>query len=230
LLRIIQSSFLDPLARPVSLPSLKICNVDLLDSKCNNKLIYKELKRIVTGDYQCYFLGDVETSVKDKAFTCYMAYPVAPKVKETHYKIMFKVYPVNDFMQKRFNFEVEPCGFCSSSPETLDHLFFYCQITSKFWFDIHSWLSVKMETVPPIALQDVLFLKCDLNLHFIDVVNFVLLMGKYHIHTCKWKKCKPSFNIFLCDFIQMFQSFKYFKKRNRKFETLCLSLSKYLLF
>jgi len=45
-----------------------------------------------------------------------------------------------------------------------------------------------METVPPIALQDVLFFKCDLNLHFIDVVNVVLLMGKYHIHSCKWKK------------------------------------------
>jgi len=37
----------------------------------------------------------------------------------SHYdKIMFEVYPVNDFMQKRFHFEVEPFGFCSSGPET----------------------------------------------------------------------------------------------------------------
>lgn len=231
LLRTIQSSFSDLLSRPVvSLPSLKICNVDLLDYKCNNKLIYKELKRIITGDYKCYFLGDVETSVRDKAFTRYMAYPVAPKVKETHYKIMFRIYPVSDFIQKRFHFDVDPCGFCSSFPETLDHLFFYCEVSSKFWFDIHSWLSVKMKTVSPITQQDVLFFKCDLNSSFSDVVNFVLLMGKYHIHTCKWKKCKPSFNIFLCEFVKMFQSLKCLKKLNRKSEKLCFSLSKYLLF
>ncbi len=43
-----------------------------------------------------------------------------------------------------------------------------------------------------------------------------------------WKKCKPSFNIFLCEFVKMFQNFKYFKKLNRKSETLCLSISKYM--
>ncbi len=50
-------------------------------------------------------------------------------------------------------------------------------------------LSVKMETIPPFVLQDIIFLKCDLNNLFLDVVNFVLLLGKYHIHTSKWKKC-----------------------------------------
>ncbi len=30
-------------------------NEDLFDSKCNNKLIYKEFKCIITVDYQCYF-------------------------------------------------------------------------------------------------------------------------------------------------------------------------------
>jgi len=57
----------------------------------------------------------------------------------------------------------------STFPQTIDHLFFYCEVTSKFWFD-----KVKMETIPPITEQDVLF----------DVVHFVLLIGKYRIHTC----------------------------------------------
>lgn len=29
--------------------------------------------------------------------TFYLTHPVAPKVKETHHRIMFRIYPVNDF-------------------------------------------------------------------------------------------------------------------------------------
>ncbi len=57
---------------------------------------------------------------------------------------MFRIYPVSDFIQKRLTFLLDPCGFSYSFPETLDQLFFYGDVTSKFWFDIHSWLSVKM--------------------------------------------------------------------------------------
>ncbi len=40
----------------------------------------------------------------------------------------------------------------------------------------------------------------------------VILVGKYHIYTWKWKKYKPSFNIFhnFCDNISKF-AYKYFK-------------------
>ncbi len=38
---------------------------------------------------------------------------------------------------------------------------------------------------------------CKISLFKLSVVNFVLLSVKYHIHTCKLKKCKPSFKIFL---------------------------------
>ncbi len=36
------------------------------------------------GGLSVLFLGDVEASVRHKAFTFYLTYPVAPKVKETH--------------------------------------------------------------------------------------------------------------------------------------------------
>ncbi len=37
-----------------------------------------------------------------------------------------------------------------------------------------------MDTIPPFVLQDILFFKPDLNDLFSDIVNFVVLFGKYH--------------------------------------------------
>lgn len=38
-------------------------------------------------------------------------------------------------------------------------------------------------------------------------------MGKYHIHTSEWKKCKPSFTLFLQIFVRVFQSFEKTKQK-----------------
>ncbi len=45
---------------------------------------------------------------------------------------------------------------------------------------------------------------CKISLFKLSVVNFVLLSVKYHIHTCKLNKCKPSFKIF---FVSLWNSF-----------------------
>ncbi len=44
-------------------------------------------------------------------------------------------------------------------------------------------------------------------------LNMFVFVGKHHIYTCTWKKCKPSFTMFLifCVNIPKF-SFKYFKE------------------
>lgn len=99
------------------------------------------------------------------------------------------------------------------------------------WSVIYSWILIKIEKIPPFALQDIVFFKGELNSIVFDDVNLVLLLGKYHIHICKWRKCKL-FNLFLCDFRKLFKSFNYFKKQNRKtlFYHKFLSLSHYCLF
>lgn len=49
--------------------------------------------------------------VMDKAYSKCIKWPIFPKVKETNFKISHEVYPVTEFLIKRFKFEVEPCTF-----------------------------------------------------------------------------------------------------------------------
>ncbi len=64
----------------------------------------------------------------------------------------------------------------------------------------------------PLVLENTLFLRIYWISFFSDIVDMVILVGKYHIYTLTWKKYKPSFNIFhkLCDKISKF-AYKYFK-------------------
>ena len=93
-----------------SMPTLRIGNVNLLDKKCNGKLISRVFKQTVFGDFNSYSLQDnIEASLKKQALSFYMSYPVLPKVKETHFKIVSGIYPASDFLHKRFEFAVDPC-------------------------------------------------------------------------------------------------------------------------
>lgn len=75
-------------------------NVDLLDCKCNKNSL-KNLSMSVLPIIILIFFEGVESSVRDKAFNFDLPYPVAPKVKETHYKIIFRIYPVDEFLRKK---------------------------------------------------------------------------------------------------------------------------------
>lgn len=80
---------------------------------------------------------EVTLSVMEKAHTKHVKWPISPKVKETHFKIINKIYLVADFLKRRFGFEVEPCGFCNEAEETLEHTFYLCPVSRTFWLDIN---------------------------------------------------------------------------------------------
>ncbi len=79
-----------------------------------------------------------------KAFSKYVKWPIPPKVKETHFKICHKIYPVSNFLHKRFKFDKAGCAFCGFTDESLEHLFFTCPISCRFWSDVRYWLTLKM--------------------------------------------------------------------------------------
>ncbi len=62
-----------------------------------------------------------------KAFSKYVKWPVLPKVKETHFNICHKIYPVSNFLHKLFKFDKAGCAFCDFTDESLEH-FFTCPI------------------------------------------------------------------------------------------------------
>lgn len=213
------------------LPKLMINDCYLSDKKCNNKLISVALKSIIFHDYNRGITAQVSdkvtVSMMEKAHSKYIKWPISPKIKETHFKIFHKVYPVAEFLKNRFKFEVDLCTFCNSADETLEHMFFSCPVSRSFWLEIKNWLSLKISYVPVFEFSHILLYADNLKSNISDMINIIILMGKYHIHCTKWRNSKPSFLWFIHDFKLFFLSLKKLHSSKRK---ICRDISEFLLF
>lgn len=213
------------------MPPLTIDQINILDRKCNNKWLSKVFNQKTFCNFNSNTRKDLEISFKNKPFTFYLSYPLTPKMKETHFKIISGIYPVTHFLQKRFKMNTdELCVFCSTEKETIEHLFFCCPHVADFWTAIHSWISLKIQNVPSFTLKDVIYFMDNLDLIISDAVNFVIVMGKYFIHTCKWKNTTPIFTVFNNYFVDYFRSLKCIFNLGKKALRVVEAVKKSLLF
>ena len=122
-----------------SLPTLNVNECNLVDSKCNNKIINDGMRQKIYFDYNRESFKKYPTAnckTMTFAHSKFVKWPISPKVKETHFKIINKIYPVSMLLERRFKFVADPCVFCKSAVESLEHLFFSCQHSQSFWTDI----------------------------------------------------------------------------------------------
>ena len=229
LVRLIQNSMQYSAITP-ALSSLRIGDVHLLDRNCNNKTLAIAFKQKHWGSFNsCIIRDNIEIPLRKKAFSFYLSYPVAPKIKECHFKIISSIYHCNDFLHRRFKFDEQPCSFCLAEAESKEHLFYKCFFVRKFWSDIYEWISLKI-VITRFTYTDVVYFMDNLEKNISDTVNLIILMGKYHIHCCRWNKTTPSFSIFIKFFTKYFQSLKMMVNINKRSIKLRKSLSNYLLF
>ncbi len=113
-------------------------------------------------------------------------YVIPNKVKETHFKIIHRCYPCNEFISK-FKEGFSPlCCFCKKETESIFHLFFSCNYTKLFWSQISLFIFELFYTFIYINDIMVLFLDCDTGLVEMDnIIKILILFGKYHIHKAK---------------------------------------------
>lgn len=181
----------------VQVPSLSFDGVQFVDKKCNNKL----LRSLLTATYfpaqlkRHFLLKNFTPKTISKIRTSYLSYPVSPKVKEIHFKLLNDIYPSNDFLHNRFNIGINTCTFCHSQIETVEHLFFSCAHTKLFWSTLQNWLACK--TFCPALTFDIIkygFQLDDKSTEFGN--NNLLLLAKFFIHKCRFLKMSPIFEAF----------------------------------
>nr|XP_023666313.1 uncharacterized protein LOC111843186 [Paramormyrops kingsleyae] len=125
----------------LSLPSLVIEGCKFKEGKLSNKNIRNIFNNIsypslvYRNSIYCYFQKDTIHSLRTK----YLNFPLSPKIKEIHFKILNGIYPSNECLRLRFGFDTNKCIFCDDI-ETTDHLFFHCMYVEALWLDIHDWL------------------------------------------------------------------------------------------
>lgn len=138
-----------------------------------------------------------------------MKWPIPLKIKELQFKIINGYYPTAAMLKKRFNFEVEPCVFCSMADETICNIYFSLALYQKNFG--MNWLKIKMDGITQFTLDQILHRNNNLPKELFKIVNIIIVMGKCHIHKCKWKNNHPSLIVFKIDQQSYFASLSLLK-------------------
>ena len=119
--------------------------VMLIDKKCSNQFTRSIPTNGLYHAQSCrnHILNTFDKPTIGKLRTKFFKYPVPPKTKEIHYKIMNDFYPSSEFLESRFGFESNECIFCKGDMETSEHLFVSCSHTHSFWKQFIDWLNRK---------------------------------------------------------------------------------------
>ena len=112
-------------------------------------------------------------------------------LKMFQYKLLHRTIPTNAFLYKCRLVETELCAFCGETRETLLHLFCDCNIVKNIWLKIYEQLQIRCGGLAGLSGRDIL-----LGIENVDYlyINSILLITKYYIYSCKFKKVVPSFS------------------------------------
>ena len=150
----------------------------------------------------------------EKLRTKYLKFPIAPKVKEVHFKILNGIYPSGEFLNHRFGLDIRNCPFCDEHVESTEHLFYDCKYATAFWEDFHYWLYPKVEHLPELAKEDVIFgIVMNNNAHDL-AINTLICLGKFFLHKNKYLNAQPKFIIFHKELCLYFSSLKVMRTKN----------------
>ena len=135
----------------------------------NKQLNWKEI-------YKMPYIATIDTSIQ--AF---------------QFKLINRIIPTNKYL---FNCKLTNsslCDVCSSDVETIVHLFWECPVVQDLWSNLKTFLQSKGITIELNLPTVILGVNTKTNY---SSNNFLILLMKYFIYCCKYKKVVPNFNAF----------------------------------
>ena len=86
------------------------------------------------------------------------------------------------------------CTFCKNEIESLEHVFYNCEITRSFWVALRSWLMECNINLEPLSIFNVLFGIFNSGEDF-ATVNRLILVAKFYFYRCKLNGVKPAMRV-----------------------------------
>lgn len=112
------------------------------------------------------------------------------KLRWFQYRISHRILSTNVFLVKIGLANNELCSFCKEVPETLEHLFWYCNIVTQFWKKFNRWVNEVFLLKTTFNITDVFFGYFSKNN---SLLNLCITIAKFHIYRQKWRNCLPCF-------------------------------------
>ncbi|CDQ98504.1 unnamed protein product, partial [Oncorhynchus mykiss] len=162
----------------------------------NNRAIRTLFQQDVVPYVMPYWNGFIDNICWKKVWMLPHTYLLVNKINEVSFKIIHKYYPANHYMNKFKENINSNCSFCNDHLETVLHLFWHCIHVRKLWQDISRFIIEHIYEDVTLLWRDVMLgvFTYDRNkLKHFYVINFIILLAKFHIHKCKFTNKKTHF-------------------------------------
>ena len=171
----------------------------LLNSKQVNKTLY--LHQLRNKRYAFIKSEQKWTNVFEnsdlnwsKIYTNVLSATIDIKLRNFQYKFLHRIIPTNKLLFKQNIIACSICDFCNMHIETLEHLFWECNMVQAFWSNFCNrcnFLNMDFK----IDFQTICFGEYN-NSIIAKAKNFILFCAKYYIFLCKCRKTIPTFLCF----------------------------------
>ena len=103
-------------------------------------------------------------------------------------------------MLQKINYTAsDKCTFCKIEPETIEHLFYECQVVQEFWNCVSQWIHNVRGITIPMTIRNILL---GIPEKKAKVENWLILQVKQYIYSMKMQEKKLNIfalqNIIIC--------------------------------
>ena len=116
----------------------------------------------------------------------------ASKLRSFQYRIFHRIIGTNTMLMKIGIRDQDECFFCDKKPETIEHLFWYCDRICPLWNDLSNWICEQTKIKIAFSLESVLlgYTGC---MPYNNAINCIILVVKFFIYKCKMERRFPDF-------------------------------------
>ena len=115
------------------------------------------------------------------------------KLQEFQFKVNNHILVTKSFLHKINKVDNDRCTFCSLETETIIHVLFNCNKVKEFWLAMKNWLRIQANVILHLTIKNVIFSKQENN----ELLNYILLLGKYFIYKTKFWQIALGWKILL---------------------------------
>ena len=113
---------------------------------------------------------------------------IVNKLRSFQFKFLHRILYFNERLFKCKIGKSTLCDFCSEAIDSIDHRYFYCNVTQEFWTQLTTWIQAEYNEVCYVN-----------NIHNIitnmynesPLMETIVLNAKYFIYSCFLNKVKP---------------------------------------
>ena len=114
------------------------------------------------------------------------------KLKWFQFRILHRIIPTNRYLHIRKLVDSPLCTFGCHEEETIAHLFYDCPVVQLFWADVLIWIHSQCTHCDKFYFtEELVVLGTKQNTRTDCVIDFIILLAKWHIYKCKLQNKSP---------------------------------------